>query len=52
MVGVLSSLLIPLAEAGVSIFALSTFETDLILVREKSFKAACRALTHAGYIIN
>jgi hypothetical protein len=51
MVGVLSSLLIPLMEAGVSIFALSTFETDFILVREKSFEAACQALTQAGHVI-
>ena len=51
MVGVLSSLVTPLAETGVSIFTLSTFETDLILVREKSFEVACQALTQAGHII-
>jgi hypothetical protein len=51
MVGVLSSLATPLAENGVSIFTLSTFETDLILVKEKSFKLACQTLTKAGHII-
>lgn len=51
MVGVLSSLATPLAEKGVSIFTLSTYETDLILVREKSFEITCQTLTHAGHII-
>ena len=51
MVGVLSSLAVPLTEAGVSVFALSTFETDLILVREKSFEIACQVLNKAGHII-
>jgi uncharacterized protein len=32
LTGVLSSLLVPLAEAKISIFALSTFDTDWILV--------------------
>jgi uncharacterized protein len=51
MVGVLSSLVIPLAEIGVSIFTVSTFETDLILIREKSFEIACKALINAGHKI-
>jgi hypothetical protein len=51
MVGVLSSLATPLAEKGVSILTLSTFETDLILVKEESFEIACQTLTKAGHII-
>jgi hypothetical protein len=51
MVGVLSSLAVPLADAGLSIFAISTFETDLILVREQSFEAACQILVKAGHIV-
>ena len=51
MVGVLLSLATPLAEAGVSIYSVSTFETDLILIREESFETACRALTKAGHKI-
>ncbi|HEX8927087.1 MAG TPA: ACT domain-containing protein, partial [Terriglobales bacterium] len=31
--GVLSSLISPLAEAGVEIFAISTFDTDYVLVK-------------------
>jgi hypothetical protein len=51
MVGVLSSLAVPLADAGVSIFTITTFETDLILVRERSFEAACQTLVKAGHIV-
>jgi hypothetical protein len=51
MVGVLSSLTVPLADAGVSIFALSTFETDFVLVRNESFEVACRVLMQAGHEI-
>jgi hypothetical protein len=51
MVGILSSLTLPLADAGVSIFVLSTYETDFILVRNESFEIACRVLTQAGHEI-
>jgi hypothetical protein len=51
MVGVLSSLTVPLADAGVSIFALSTFETDFVLVRDESFEIACQVLKQAGHEI-
>ena len=51
MVGVLRSLVTPLANAGVSIFALSTFDTDNILVRDEVFETACQALTKAGHMI-
>src|SRR5262249_53205645 len=37
VVGVLASLTVPLAEAGVSIFALSTFDTDYLLLKEADF---------------
>ena len=33
MVGVLASLVGPLAEAGISVFAVSTFDTDYLLVK-------------------
>jgi hypothetical protein len=51
MVGVLSTLTVCLADAGISIFAISTYETDLILIREESFHAACQALVRAGNTI-
>ncbi|MFZ1976531.1 MAG: ACT domain-containing protein [Bacteroidota bacterium] len=51
MTGVLLSLAAPLADAGVSIYSVSTFETDFILIQEKSFEIACRTLTKAGHNI-
>src|SRR5262245_54120965 len=33
VVGVLASLVVPLADAGVSVFAVSTFDTDYLLVK-------------------
>jgi len=52
MVGVLSSLTVPLTDAGVSIFVLSTYETDFVLVRDESFEVACRVLMQAGHEID
>lgn len=48
-VGVLSSVLAPLAAAGVSIFALSTFDTDYVLVKREKLDAATAALVAAGH---
>ncbi|MFK7737228.1 MAG: ACT domain-containing protein [Pirellulaceae bacterium] len=49
IVGVLASLLEPLKSAGVSIFALSTFDTDFVLVRSDHLVAAVRSLQQAGF---
>ena len=49
LTGVLLSLLGPLAAAGVSVFALSTFDTDVLLVREAALDAALGALADAGH---
>jgi hypothetical protein len=48
-VGVLAELSSVLAAAGVPLLALSTFETDLLLVREPRLEHACRALEAAGH---
>ncbi len=37
-----------LAKAGVALFALSTFETDYILVKREQVRAAQEAFTSAG----
>src|SRR3954447_20925520 len=42
--GVLASLASPLAAAGVSIFAISTFDTDYVLVRAQDLETALEAL--------
>jgi hypothetical protein len=50
--GVLASIAAPLAEAHVSIFALSTYDTDYVLVRASSLEAAIRALERAGHVVS
>jgi hypothetical protein len=47
LTGILSSIAAPLAEAGVSIFAISTFDTDYVLTRE--IKKAQEVLSRAGF---
>ncbi len=49
MVGVLAGLSGVLAENGISIFALSTYQTDYLLVKEADFDRAAAALAGAGY---
>ena len=43
-VGILSAFLTPLAAEGVSIFAISTFDTDYVLVRRTDLVRAVAAL--------
>ena len=50
-VGILASLAGPLAEAGVSIIAISTYLTDYILVRQKDLQRAVRKLQSVGHTI-
>lgn len=47
--GVLSSVLAPLARAQISVFALSTFDTDYVLVKEESLTKALGVLKRAGH---
>lgn len=49
LTGILSSILDPLAGAQVSIFALSTFDTDYVLVRDADLDRCRRALADAGH---
>jgi uncharacterized protein len=49
LTGVLASVLDPLARAGVSVFAVSTFDTDYVLVKEDRLRAAVAALREAGH---
>jgi hypothetical protein len=51
VVGVLASLAAPLAEAGISVFAVSTFDTDYLLVREKDLERALDALRRMGHVL-
>lgn len=49
LTGVLASFLDPLAGAGVPIFAVSTFDTDYVLVKEELAAATLKALADAGH---
>lgn len=50
MTGVLASLASPLASSGVSIFVISTFDTDYLLVQERDIGRARDALERAGHV--
>jgi hypothetical protein len=49
LTGILASLAQPLAEAGVSLFALSTYDTDYVLVQGKDLERTIETLTAAGH---
>ncbi len=51
LVGVLASIAGPLARAEVPIFALSTFDTDYILVKEGNLDRALAALQREGHVV-
>ncbi len=52
LTGILAGLAGTLAQAGASLFAISTFDTDYILVKEKDLSQAIRALEEAGHRVN
>jgi len=52
MVGVLAGLTAALAEAGISIFAVSTYDTDYLLVKSGDAAKAVKVLRAAGYVVN
>ena len=49
LIGILSKLSAVLAENGIGIFAVSTYNTDYILVKSENFERAMAALAEAGY---
>ena len=51
MIGVVAALVTPLAEAGVSVFVVSTFDTDYMLVKESDLERALAALRAARHVI-
>ena len=48
--GVLSALTAPLAAARISLFAISTYDTDYLLVRSVDADRAAQALSGAGFL--
>jgi uncharacterized protein len=51
-VGVLASLVQPLAAAGVSVFTVSTFDTDYLLVQCSQLRDAVAALRDAAHAVH
>jgi hypothetical protein len=51
LVGVLASLAGALAEAGVSVYAISTFDTDYLLVKAEAVSSAVEALRTQGHAV-
>lgn len=49
LTSILASLTVPLAEAEISVFALSTFDTDYLLVKAERLEAAIRVLEAEGH---
>jgi hypothetical protein len=52
LVGILADLATVLADVGVSIFAISTYETDYILIKENQLSIAVNALRQAEYSVS
>jgi hypothetical protein len=51
LTGILASLSAPLAEAGISIFAVSTFDTDYLLIKANDLQNTIQVLRQAGHHI-
>ena len=52
LIGILSKISALLAENQIGIFAVSTFNTDYILMKEENFEKAMAVLGTAGYVIS
>ncbi len=50
--GILSSLSLTLTHAGISIFVVSTYDTDYLLVKAENLAKASEALAAAGHKVN
>jgi hypothetical protein len=48
-VGIISSITVPLAAAAIGVFVVSTFDADLVLVKDVDIDAAIDALDGAGH---
>lgn len=51
LIGIMLSVAEPLAKAGISILAISTFDTDYMLVKESNLDKAITTLTAAGHTL-
>ena len=51
LIGILSKISTILADEKIGIFAISTYNTDYILVKKENFERALKALKDSGYTI-
>lgn len=51
LTGVLASVAAPLANAGISVFAVSTYDTDYLLVSDEDLQEATQVLETAGHVV-
>ncbi len=51
LTGILASLAVPLAQTGISIFAISTYDTDYLLLPQTNLDEAIEVLIHAGHTV-
>lgn len=51
LVGVMAELTAPLADVDVSVFVISTYDTDLVLVHAGALERAVQALRDAGHVV-
>ena len=49
LIGILAELSSVFAKAEIGIFAISTYNTDYVLVKDKDYRKAIKALDRAGY---
>ncbi len=52
LIGILAAITARLADAAIGIFAVSTFNTDYILVKEENYARALSVLAAAGYYVD
>lgn len=50
LTGIIASLATPLTEAGIALFAISTFDTDYLLIKEDMLHRATAVLEQHGHI--
>ena len=52
MVGVIAQISGPLAQAGIPIFVISTFDTDYLLIKNIKIDVACDVLHREGHVLD
>lgn len=51
LIGILSGISALLADAGISIFAVSTYDTDYVFIKQENYQKALDVLTLSGHTV-